>query len=157
AVAKAPVQEAKEQIPPQPKMQPKAETENPKAKNTVLYPGKKTQEVKTQEVVVEEVVKEEESAEWAAGLGEEVCVGFSGGEMEVEAEELIVEEATEANYKEVKTTEVKTTVAEPVKTVPAKTAPAKQASTADPVKETAPIAKPTRHIVKQGESLWAIS
>jgi membrane-bound lytic murein transglycosylase D len=167
-VAKAPVQEAKEQTPPQPKIQPKqeAKTEKPKSNSAVLYPGKQSQETKTEQnkETEQEVLEEEESAEWAAGLGEEVFVGFSGGEMEVEAEELIVEstaETTEATtaVKEVATAKTTPAKAEPAKTAPTKAAPASQA--VDPKPATTPnpttTNKPTLHVVKQGESLWGIS
>ncbi|MDO6389584.1 LysM peptidoglycan-binding domain-containing protein [Pontibacter sp. BT731] len=136
-----------------------AATEKPK--NANLYPGKKTQETEKQKTVAQETVveeAEEENAEWAVGLSEDVFVGFSGNEEEETAEVLEAEKTVETAATEQVT--VKTT---PVKAAPAKPKPARQ----EPVKTTqastvakedaAPQAKPARHIVKQGESLWGIS
>ena len=153
---KTPVEEPKQQATPQPAAQtkreaiPEVKTEETKPNNATLYPGKKAPEAKTEEKkVAEQEVSEEESAEWAAGLGEEVFVGFSGGEEEVAAEELVVETVKETPKKETA----------PVKSEPAKTVAAKKEKTVKnaPKQEPAPAAKPARHVVKQGESLWGIS
>ncbi|WP_299704491.1 LysM peptidoglycan-binding domain-containing protein [uncultured Pontibacter sp.] len=159
--------ETKQEATPEPTVKPKAETkpiaktEVPKS-SAVLYPGKKPQETKAKaeeaKTAEEVIVEEEESAEWAAGLGEEVFVGFSGGEMEVEAEELIVESTVETTevttaVKEGGTPKTTPTKAEPAKTAPTKAAPVSQA--VDPKPTTTN--KPTLHVVKQGESLWGIS
>ncbi|WP_224744305.1 LysM peptidoglycan-binding domain-containing protein [Pontibacter aquaedesilientis] len=135
----------------EPKQQTKTEADPQESKqhNAILYPGKKAPETKPEKpkVVEQEVAEKEESGEWAAGLGEEVFVGFSGTEEEIAAEEIVVETTTEAPKKE-------TT---PAKPEPAKVAAVKKETKSAPQQETAPVAKPARHIVKQGESLWGIA
>jgi membrane-bound lytic murein transglycosylase D len=146
-----------------------------------LYPGKKTQEATqpkttTTATQTEETETVEEGYEWAANLSEDVFVGFSGGEEE-EVEALVVETTTENTTTNAGTGTAASQSA-PAKTPPAKsvqteeaplrptpteartvkqaeTAPAKAA--AKPETKPAATAKPTLHIVKQGESLWAIS
>ncbi|PKV66580.1 LysM peptidoglycan-binding domain-containing protein [Pontibacter ramchanderi] len=132
-----------------------------KQKSTALYPGKQVQDTTQQKAIVEEAeveATEEENAEWAVGLSEDVFVGFSGGEEEETAE--VFEEA-----KTVETVATERAVIKPAvtKTAPAKAAPTKPAAAKTPQASTvaqensAPTAKPARHIVKQGESLWGIS
>ncbi|MBF8961777.1 LysM peptidoglycan-binding domain-containing protein [Pontibacter sp. FD36] len=155
---KAPEQGVKAAEPkPEQKAATPAATEKPKT--AALYPGKKAQETEEQKAVIKEAQTEEteeENAEWAAGLSEDVFVGFSGNE-EIETEEEVVKtvEAASTARETQKTTPAK---AEPVKTAAAKPEPVKNTQASTPAKEkAAPANKPTRHIVKQGESLWAIS
>lgn len=166
---KTTVAQAKEQNPP-----------TQKTANAGLYPGKKAQETaqpKTTATQTEETEIVEEGYEWAANLNEDVFVGFSGGEEE-EVEALLVETSAESTVTNAaagtattqpapaKTTPAKTTTEDtsnttaPVKASPAKEttvekAPAK-AVAAPQAKPATPV-KPTRHVVKQGESLWGIS
>lgn len=133
-----------------------AATEKPK--NATLYPGKKTQKTEEQKTVTQETQTEEENAEWAVGLSEDVFVGFSGNEEEETTEVFEAEKTVETAATEQVT--VKTT---PAKAEPAKPKPARQESVKTTQANTvaqenaAPKAKPARHIVKQGESLWGIS
>lgn len=145
-VMRAPAQEKKAV---EPKPAQKATEPASKQSNAGLYPSKKAQETEQKQVIeqkeqTEEV--EEENAEWAAGLGEDVFVGFSGGEEE-ETELLVVEKSTETTAKTATTNT--TAKAEPA----AKPAAAGQTAETKP----APVAKPARHVVKQGETLYSIS
>lgn len=155
-VMKAPEQEVKAAEPKSEKATtPAAE----KSKTAALYPGKKAQESEEQKTVVQEAQSEEteeENAEWAAGLSEDVFVGFSGNE-EIETEEEAVKTVEAANTAR-ETQKPTPAKAEPVKTAAAKPEPVKNTQASTTVKEkAAPANKPTRHVVKQGESLWAIS
>ncbi|SIT91669.1 membrane-bound lytic murein transglycosylase D [Pontibacter indicus] len=132
-----------------------------KPKNTALYPGKQAQDTTQQKAVAQEAeteTTEEENAEWAVGLSEDVFVGFSGAEEEETAEVFVEEKAVETIATERSTTKTTTPKTEPKQETAAKPAPAKQTQASAVVQENAtPQPKPTRHIVKQGESLWGIS
>lgn len=157
----------------------KAEGPAQKPADAALYPGKKPQETTepktaTAAAQTEETEKVEEGYEWAAALSEDVFVGFSGGEEEV-TEALVVENTVEtaATYTStgIAQTEVKPTSAKAVPEAPAPAAKATEKEATQTKKNTAEkapeqtmpeakpatSAKPTRHVVKQGESLWAIS
>ncbi|PVY41965.1 LysM peptidoglycan-binding domain-containing protein [Pontibacter virosus] len=159
-VMKQPEQEVKATEPvAQQKATTPAAAEKPK--NTTLYPGKKAQETEEQKTVVQETqaeVTEEENAEWAVGLSEDVFVGFSGNEEEETAEVFEAEKTVEAVATERATAKPTPVKAAPAKSTPAKTEPVKTTQANPIAKENAaPPTKPARHIVKQGESLWAIS
>ncbi|MCP2042310.1 LysM peptidoglycan-binding domain-containing protein [Pontibacter sp. HSC-36F09] len=136
-----------------------AATEKPK--NAALYPGKKAQETEEQKTVTQEKQveeTEEENAEWAVGLSEDVFVGFSGNEEEETAEVLEAEKTVETAATEHVTVKKTPAKAEPAKSKPARQESAKTSQSSTVAKENvAPLAKPARHIVKQGESLWGIS
>ena len=130
SVAQPQVQPTKQEPTPQPKPAVKTEpkADDAKASTAILYPGKKATTTSAK-TAQEEVKAEEEENLMEEEADTNVFAGFSE-EMEVETELLVVETAS------------------PVKQTP----PAAEA----PVQEE-PLAKPARHVVKQGETLYSIS